>query len=113
MTAKTPFHQGFKSRPVLVIAQADSHDYVCLPISRVTKQHNIDPHYDIKVDPVSYPKLNLNYVSYVRTHKQTSVHSGSFVNAVADMRTEYSDLYLTILERREEFSESVTEQALG
>lgn len=101
-----------KSRPGLVIASADAGDYVVLPVSKVSDQRRIDPDYDIRVDPAAYPKLNLLCVSYVRTHKQTTIHCAEIGDKISDMRSEYEDLYLAILEKREEFSKEITRQAL-
>ena len=102
----------FKSRPALVIGKVDN-DYVILPVSRVTKKANLDPVYDIEVDPAKYPKLNLTAVSYVRTHKQTVVHKTFLADEIGDLKGDYEDLYLDVLDKREEFSNSITEQALN
>lgn len=116
--ALTPFydqHAGrvsVKSRPVLVIAQADTDDYVVLPVSTVSHRQNIDPVYDIEINPVDYPHSNLTRVSYVRTHKQTIVHRGSIADKICDLKSEYQDLYLKIVEKREQFSTEITNQAL-
>lgn len=101
----------FKSRPALVIAQADN-DYIVLPISRVTRRQNLDPVYDIEVDPACYPMLNLTAVSYVRTHKQTTIHRGHIGDLIANMQSCYENLYLEVLTKREQFSEEITKQAM-
>ena len=114
----TPFYDNVqgrmstKSRPALVIAQADSDDYVVLPVSRITRQNNRDATYDVKVDPADYPLLNLNAVSYVRTHKQTVIHRAEIGDLIGDLKSNYEDLYLLILELRERFSKEITNQAL-
>lgn len=101
-----------KSRPALVIAQADANDYVILPISRITRQENRDPVYDIKVDPCEYPQLHLNAVSFIRTHKQTTAHRSQMSDMIGDLKTDYPDLFLRVLDTREQFSEEITNQAL-
>lgn len=117
--ARTPFYDfgtqsmSFKSRPALVIAKADDFDYVALPVSRITRRENLNPTYDIKIDPVAYPNLNLRAISYVRTHKQTIVNARDIGDLISDMEEEYPNLYLSILEKREEFSKEISEQALG
>lgn len=114
----TPFYdntQGrmnIKSRPALIIAQADTEDYVVIPVSRITRQNNRDTTYDIEVDPVEYPMLNLNAVSYIRTHKQTVVHRAQIGDLIGELKSNYEDLYLLILELRERFSKEITNQAL-
>lgn len=116
--ARTPFynqttHQmSYKARPALVLANADTEDYVVLPVSSISIQTNIDPVYDIKIDPTLYPDLHLRKVSYVRVHKQTIVHRAELGDEIGDMRSNYEDLYLEILAKREEFSDFITKQAL-
>ena len=116
--AWTPFydqmaHQmSYKARPALVLAKADADDYVVLPVSSVSIKTNIDPVYDIEVDPTLYPKLNLRKTSYVRTHKQTTVHRANLGDEIGDLKSDYEELYLEILEKRETFSNSITQQAL-
>ena len=104
--------KNFKGRPVLIIAKADTGDYVTLPVSKVSRQENVDPIYDIKVDPAVYPVLGFPYVSYVRTHKQTIVHAADLCNKKSDLKSSYQELYLEILSKREQFSEEITRQAL-
>lgn len=101
-----------KCRPALVIAQSDNDDYVVLPVSRITRQANRDMNYDIPVNPQLYPALGLSCFSYVRTHKQTTVHMGEVGDKIGDMKADYEDLYLFILEKREEFSTEITRQAI-
>jgi len=101
-----------KSRPALVIAKADKEDYVVLPVSRVTRQENRDPVYDIPVDPQAFPLLGLTACSYVRTHKQTIAHIREISDKIGDMKTDYEELYLSILQKREEFSAEITRQAI-
>lgn len=114
----TPFYNNkthrkeIKSRPGLIIAKADSEDFVFLPISKVSDYRRIDPDYDIKIDPAAYPVLNLNYVSYVRTHKQAVIHLASIGDKISDMKSDCEDLYLEVLAKRAQFSEEITNQAM-
>ena len=101
-----------KSRPALIIAQADTDDYVVLPVSRISRQYNRDAIYDIEVNPVNYPLLNLNEVSYIRTHKQTVIHRAEIGDLIGELKYNYEDFYLYILELRERFSEEITNQAI-
>ena len=115
----TPFYDqkahrmSMKSRPGLIIAQADSDDYILLPISKVSDQRKIDPDYDIKVDPSVYPMLSLNCVSYIRTHKQTVVHSAEIGDRISNMKVDCEDLYLEVLAKRDQFSAEITNQAIS
>ena len=117
-TVLTPFYDArtssmsIKSRPGLIIAKADSQDYVLLPVSTITRQWNVDPVYDIEVDPSVYPLLGLNKRSYIRTHKQTVVHGAEIGKFIGDLKGTYSELYLEVLTKREQFSAEITKQAL-
>ena len=97
----------------MLIANADSDDYVVLPVSRVTKRNNLDPIYDIEINPAKYPKLNLTAISYVRTHKQTIIHASEISDLIGNLKGDYEELYLDILQKREQFSKEVTDQAIG
>lgn len=115
---RTPFYNvktrqvDMKSRPGLIIAQADDTDYVVLPVSRVTDSRRIDAVYDIKVDPAVYPALSLTSISYVRTHKQTVIHVAEIGDKISDMRSCCEDLYLQVLSMRAQFSEEITKQSI-
>lgn len=112
----TPFYDtttrksSFKKRPVLVLGDADSGDFNVLPISRVTNSRNLDSSYDIQVDPSIYPNLKLTASSYVRTHKQTVVNKAS-LNEISNMKREYPDLYTEILDKLEEYNNSLITNA--
>lgn len=116
--AYTPYYNAaakrvdIKSRPALIIAQADANDFVVLPVSRISKQNNRHPDYDIQVDPAVYPELHLNAVSYVRTHKQTVIHKAEIGDMIGDMKGNYEELFFEILAKREEFSKEITDQAI-
>ena len=103
---------SFKSRPALIIAKADKEDYVILPVSTITRKNNRDLEYDIEINPTKYPKLNLQKTSYVRTHKQTIIHIAEIGDFIGDLKNSYEELFLEILEKRDKFSKSITNQAL-
>lgn len=105
---------SFKERPVLIIGMADSGDYNVLPVSKVSHSNMIDPEYDIQIIPEQYPKLNLKYVSYVRVHKQTVANRASLKlgEAVGDIKGDYSELYLFILTKLEEYNKKIIDSAL-
>ena len=114
----TPFYDSakgvnsFKRRPVLIIGGPRNNDYTVLPVSTITHKEHIDTEYDVHVEPNDYPKLNLNKTSYIRTHKQTTVHQGSFVRQIGDLKAEYEELYLNVLEKLEQFNQAVMNNAL-
>lgn len=114
----TPFYDSakqtnsYKKRPVLIIGGPRNNDYTILPISTVTNKVNLDTDYDIEIDPVKYPKLNLNKMCYVRTHKQTTVHKASLTSQIGNMKDEYEDLYLHVMTKLEEFNNLILENAL-
>ena len=104
--------KSFKKRPVLVIGGPRNHDYTVLPISSVSKSENIDAEFDVKVTPQSHPELQLNKVSYIRVHKQTTVHESDIRGVIADMRTDSEELYLGIMEKLEVFNALIVENSL-
>lgn len=103
---------SFKKRPVLIIGGPRNNDYTVLPISTVTKKANLDSEYDLEINPANYPLLHLDKLSYVRVHKQTTVHKVSLTSIIGDMKTEYADLYLNVLEKLEEFNKITIDNAL-
>lgn len=78
----------------------------------MSNKSNLDSDYDIEADPVKYPLLNLNKVSYIRTHKQTVVHQGALTTQIGDLKLHYEDLYLTVLGKLEDFNKHVMDTAL-
>lgn len=113
----TPFYDSvkgtnsFKRRPVLILSGPRNNDYTILPVSTISHKENIDQEYDVKVEPNAYPKLNLARTSYIRTHKQTTVHQASLVKEISDLKAEYEDLYLVVLEKLEDFNKMVMNHA--
>ncbi len=103
---------SFKKRPVLVIGKADSNDYVILPISRVTNNHNINRNFDLKIEPFTVPLLNLTQTSYIRTHKQEIVNKAQLDKLIVDFKREYPDIYLNCLVKVEEFQNKLIDDAL-
>lgn len=102
----------FKNRPVLIVGQADSTDYVILPISRVTNSANIDSEYDLQITQQSVPLMNLTQTSYIRTHKQSVVHAGELTKEIVDFKKEYPDIYVEVIAKMEEFQKSIIDNAL-
>lgn len=97
----------FKERPVLIIGDAHNNDYVVLPISTVSNHHNIDSHYDVMLVPQEITLMNLRTTSYVRTHRQTTIHRGQLHKEIIDFRKEYKEIYDTIIRRVEEFQATI------
>ena len=114
----TPFYDSktgmnsYKRRPVLIIGGPRNNDYTVLPISTISRAEHIDSDYDVKVEPEKYPELNLNRLSYIRTHKQTIVHQASLTKEIGDLKKAYGDLYLLVLEKLENFNKTVMDNAL-
>lgn len=102
---------GFKKRPVLVIGQADGGDYVCLPISRVTRSEHIDATYDVAISPNTVPLANLTQTSYIRTHKQTVVNSAALVKTVVNFKVEYAKIFQEAISKVELFQTIMLKQA--
>jgi len=104
---------AFKGRPVLVIGKADSSDYVVLPISRVTNRDNFDVHFDYEMKPETYAGsgLQLSAVSFVRTHKQAVLNDGEIIKKVFDLKKEFPDVYVEIIDLVEEFQKELISKA--
>ena len=104
---------SYKKRPVLILAGPRNNDYTVLPISTISNKANLDTDYDIEVKPSQYPLLNLNQVSYIRTHKQTTVHKASLTSEIGNLKNNYEELYLTVLEKLEDYNKQIMDSALG
>ena len=102
----------FKNRPILIVGQADSTDYVVLPISRVTNFANLDNNYDVPIEPSDVPLMNLKQRSYVRTHKQCVIHLGKLTKEIVDFKNEYPDIYINIIAKMEAFQKHLIDNAL-
>lgn len=102
--------QKFKSRPCLIIGQADSGDYVILPISTVSDKSRIDPIYDMLLDKETYSFLKKD--SYLRTHKQTVVNIASLRDQLSDFKETYEETYLAAIMKVEEFQKQLITDAL-
>lgn len=102
----------FKNRPVLIVGQADATDYVVLPISRVTNSANLDTEYDLPIEPQDVPLMNLSQISYIRTHKQSVVHSGVLTRQIVDFYSEYPDVYLDAIAKMEDFQKNIINNAI-
>lgn len=102
----------YKYRPVLIVGVADSGDYVVFPISRVTKKEYLSADYDIEIDPEKYPNTNLTDVSYVRTHKRSIANRADIASCKCDLKTEYAELYTSIIEKAKAFDADLMEKAV-
>ncbi|MCI8741675.1 MAG: hypothetical protein HFG63_03410 [Lachnospiraceae bacterium] len=103
---------AFKKRPVLIVGKSDSKDYVVLPISRVTNRQYLDPEYDIIMRKEDFPLMNLKSTSYIRTHKQSVIHEGDLTRCIVDVKSEYSDIYKTVIEKMKDFQDILIKNAL-
>ena len=92
----------FKYRPILVIAEAGQNDWVTLPVSKISHKECIDLEYDIKIEPINYPLMNLTCVSYIRTHKQTVTHRASITKVIINVKKMYPGLYTRVIDKVEE-----------
>lgn len=117
-TSVTPFYNSmkkensYKKRPVLIIGGPRNNDYTVLPISTVKNRDNLDMEYDVEIAPEKYPLLNLMQLSYVRTHKQITVHRAALTSQIGDLKNNYEELYLKVLERLETFNKKILDDAL-
>ena len=107
----TTGRNDFKSRPALIIGEADRGDYNILPVSKVSNRANLDADCDVPVDPSVYTKLSLTAMSYVRTHKQTTFHRASLHSVIGDMRMDYPELYLDVMAKLDGYNKKLIEEA--
>ncbi|MEY8367558.1 type II toxin-antitoxin system PemK/MazF family toxin [Anaerovoracaceae bacterium 42-11] len=104
--------KSFKKRPILIIGGPRNNDYTVLPISTVSRKENLDAKYDVEVIPAQYPNLNLHNTSYIRVHKQTTIHHSEILRIIGDLKSEYGELYLKILMLLEEFNQETLDASL-
>mgnify|MGYP003598940228 FL=1 len=101
----------FKKRPMIILGQADSSDYVTLPVSKVSIKENIDDEYDLEIVCDEYPLLNLNCTSYIRTHKQTITNRNG-IRTIISVKDTYPELWLSILQKIENFQKKIIDHGL-
>ncbi len=101
----------FKKRPMIILGQADSSDYVTLPVSKVSIKENIDDEYDLEIVCDEYPLLNLNCTSYIRTHKQTITNRNG-IRTIISVKDTYPELWLSILQKIEDFQKKIIDHGL-
>lgn len=101
----------FKKRPMIILGQADSSDYVTLPVSKVSIKENIDDEYDLEIVCDEYPLLNLNCTSYIRTHKQTITNRNG-LRTIISVKDTYPELWLSILQKIEDFQKKIIDHGL-
>ena len=101
----------FKKRPMIILGQADSFDYVTLPVSKVSIKENIDDEYDLEIVCDEYPLLNLSCTSYIRTHKQTITNRNG-IRTIISVKDTYPELWLSILQKIENFQKKIIDHGL-
>ncbi len=102
-----------KARPVLIISDIRNNDYTILPVSTVSKRANLDKEFDIELNPLKYPALKIDHTSYVRTHKQMTIHKGELGKEISDLKTNYPKLFLQIMSKRAEWNKKIDDEALN
>ena len=105
---------SIKARLVLILSDMRNNDFTVLPISTIPNPLNIDVDYDIEINPQIFQKLNLNKISYVRTHKRIYLHQASIdkTKILGDIKNDYPDLFSKILEKMEKFNKEILENIL-
>lgn len=90
-----------KQRPFLIIKEEDSNppiDLTVLPISTISRKNRINIYYDIKIENIKYPNLNLTKdTSYIRTNKIQTINEKDLLKKVSNnCKDLYPDLYQEI-----------------
>ena len=103
-----------KSRPALVLKSPEDDDYVVLPISTIPNRTNVNPVYDIEIDPSKFSRINLTRLSYVRTHRMISIPMQQIDTSIiiGDLKSDYEELFLEIVEKVEQFHNEIMEGLL-
>ena len=105
-------HKSFKKRPVLIIGKADDSDFVALLLSTVSREEYRHELYDVRIEPDEYPLLKLKHTSFIRTHKQTTIHKGDVDQTpICDLRICYPELFFFVLSRVEHFQKYMLDEA--
>lgn len=106
--------EKIKKRPGLCISDYGSidNDLVVLPLSTISHAYMRNLKYDLMIEPMIYPKLNLKKTSYIRTHKQQSIARADVINIIGDLKKDYPDKYLEIIALVEEFDKEKIKKAL-
>lgn len=75
---------------------------------------SVTPFYNSMKKENSYKKrpVKLMQLSYVRTHKQITVHRAALTSQIGDLKNNYEELYLKVLERLETFNKKILDDAL-
>ncbi|MDY3744419.1 MAG: type II toxin-antitoxin system PemK/MazF family toxin [Dialister sp.] len=102
---------AWKSRPILIIGEPRNNDYTVLPVSTISRKENLDAEFDVEIDPAVYSALGLNKVSYVRTHKQLTVHYAKLGHFIGDLRSHYPELFEEIMQKLAVWNQLIQEQA--
>ena len=105
---------SIKSRPALVLKSPENDDYVVLPISTIPNRINVNPTYDIEIDPAKFSKINLTRISYIRTHRMVSIPIQQIDSSIiiGDLKSDYEELFLRIVEKVEQFHNEIMEGLL-
>ena len=98
---------SLKNRPILIIGKADKDDYIVLPISSVTIRKNVDQNFDICIIPNNFPNIKLKKISYIRTHKPSTLHQGELIKEICDLKKEYPELFFEIMSKVNEFNSMI------
>lgn len=104
-----------KKRPVLIIGHEREYnspfnvDYELLPLSKI-ENTTPDEYYDIQLDYEKIKTLNLNYLSYIRSHKTTWNHCKHLriEEPISDLKKTYPELFEEILEKNLEWVQKRT-----
>ena len=105
---------SIKSRPALVLKSPENDDYVVLPISTIPNRINVNPTYDIEIDPAKFSKINLTRISYIRNHRMVSIPIQQIDSSIiiGDLKSDYEELFLRIVEKVEQFHNEIMEGLL-
>lgn len=104
---------AWKGRPILIIGGPRNNDYTVLPISTISKREYLDVDFDVEIDPQVYPALGLSRVSYVRVHKQLTVHQAKLGHFIGDLRGSNPELFESIMKKLDTWNELIQKECMN
>ncbi|MGI1836867.1 hypothetical protein ACRPK2_05880 [Lactococcus garvieae] len=103
----------FKARPILILKcekEFGMSDVTAVPISSISIKRNLDDSFDIEIVKRMYPALNLmKDTCYIRCGKIITINKRELaVDTVSDLKSNYPDLWQTVIDKVSEYFSDIT-----
>lgn len=86
---------SFKYRPAFILHESDADEYNVLPVSRCNNTYYYNPEYDVPI--------KLKEKSYIRVHKQTTVHITKIGKKVCNVKNDFSSTYDEVIAKYQKY----------